>query len=63
MQISGDLCKVEREDFQKCNDFKNKVDDIIIELKKQLDLMFVKFKVKFVILFFEVIKGIDFEEF
>lgn len=34
IQISGDLCMVEREDFQKCNDFKNKVDDIISELKK-----------------------------
>lgn len=62
-QTSGDLRKAEREDLQKCNDFKNKVDDIITKLKKQLDSMSAKLKAKPAISFFEVTKGIDFEEF
>lgn len=62
-QTSGDLRMAEREDLQKCNDFKNKVDDIISELKKQLDSMSAKIKAKPTISFFEATKGIDFEEF
>lgn len=62
-QTSGDLRKAEREDLQKCNDFKNKVDDIITELKKQLDSLSAKLKAKPTISFFEATKGIDFEEF
>lgn len=60
---SGDVCMAEREDIQKCNDFKNKLDDIITELKKQLDSMSAKIKAKPTISFFEATKGFDLEEF
>lgn len=45
-QTSGDLCMGEREDLQKCNDLKNKLDDIITELKKQLKLDSLSAKIK-----------------
>lgn len=62
-QTNVDLRMAEREDLQKFNNFKNKLDVIITELKKQWDSMSAKTEAKPTISFFEPTKSIDFEEF
>lgn len=58
-QTNGDLRMAEREDLQKFNDFKNKLDDINTELKKKLNSMCAKIEAKPTISFFEPTKSID----
>lgn len=62
-QTRGDLRMAEKEDLQKFNDFKNKLDGIITKLENHLVSMSAKINAKPTISFFEATKGIDFEEF